>query len=539
MRSNIKVKSQNENKGLSKISPVLLRLTRLVRSLTQAQKRDFKKYVKFWSGKGGRKYLRLFDAMCAFVQAGKKEEELLHYLLVRKKFGEKPADLSATALYLYKKILESMRTTPEHSPHLSRLYALMQDILFVYHKNLLSDCLPMIDEARLLAKALDKPALELELLFWERRARANERHRHREEYFQGQRDEERSLEERIIRFNRYNALAYELAYLLSSRDTVTESAATEVLNLLPENREGLPADVSLRLKVRLGAVLTSFYELQHTHDKYAEGSLLKMANLEKSLFFQQQILDAYRADPVFFEEEQAQYTIALEGYINRCLRLGRLDEVERHIGAITAEKDGFLFCRSVAYVQLLHHIRQNEFRQARDFIQRHQLAAALEKYKNRLLESRLLALRFTCGQAYFGLDDFAGAGDWFDQVAGMRPEIRSDVVWLGKLLTIICLYEQNVYRKEENPARPIINFGRALRRAGLLTDFLETLLEAVTLVFRNPRALTRDGLPELLTDLHKHLAQTPALRMYGMVMAWLEAKLNRSGVSVELRKYNG
>ncbi len=534
----MKVKNKKSPAQPAKNSFILQRLIRLVRSLTQSQKRDFKKYVKFWSGKSDQKYLRLFDALSFYVNSGKEEELLTDYLLNRKKFGDKPADLSALSQYLYRKILESLRTTPEGAPHLARLNALMQDLLFVYNKNLLSDCLPLIEEARELARALDKPAYELELLFWERRARANERIRHRDEYFREYRAEEARLLGEIAAFSRYNALAFELSYLLRGRETLPETVESEVLSLLPEMREGLPNGLSLRAKVRLGSALTTYHELQHTHSTSTDRGLIKMANLEKSLEYQEQVLSAYRANPVFFEEEQAQYALALEGHFNRCLRLGKMEEAERHIAILEQGKNEFLFCRSVAYVRLLHHIRQNEFRQARDFVVRHRLAESIEKHKNRFDEARLLALRFTCGQACFCLDDFGEAGDWFGQVAGMRPDIRTDVAWLCKLLEITCLYEQGVYKKEANPTRPLVNLSRALRRAGLLNEFLEQLIEAVGLVFRNPRALTRDGLPELQAALLVQLNQTQAYYLYAMVLAWLDARLHRSSIGQEILKYN-
>lgn len=533
-----KVKSQIKPSETTKNSPTLLRLGRLIRSLTQAQKRDFKKYVKFWGGQGDRKYLQLYDAMLLFVKTGSEEETLTDFLLKKKKFGSKPADLSALAYYLYKKILESMRTTPEGAPHLVRLNALMQDILFVYNKNLLADCLPLIEEARQIARALDKPGYELELLLWERRSRMFDRHQQNRQILQQFRKEENRLLEEMVRFHRFNAMAFEFTYFFRSREPLPEELDAEIQVMLPQYREGLPEDMSHRSKVRLGTLLASYYEMRHSSDSGSASGLVKMANLEKSLRFQEDVLRVYRSNSLFFEEEQAQYALALEGYINRCLRLGKIEEAGQHIAGLQPGKEGYIFYQSIAYVQLTHHLRQNEFRQARDFIIKHQMVAALEKYKNRINENRMLALRFTCGQVYFCLDDFSRAGDWFGQVAAMRAELRADVVWLCKLLEIICLYEQGVYKQEVNPARPLINHARALRRAGLLNDFLELLISAVSLVFRNPRALTRDGLPDLLAELQRHLSQTQAYYLYSMVLVWLEYRLNRSSIEKEIQRYN-
>lgn len=523
---------------LRKNSSALLRLVRLMRSLTQSQKRDFKKYVKFWSGKSGRQYLRLFDALSVYLKAGKDEALLTEYLLARKKFGHRSADLSRPTIYLYRKILESLRTTPEGPAHLFHLLALLQDILFLYHKNLSADCIPLIEEARTLARDLDKPALLLELLFLERRVRINEQLRQPDEYFSRQRLEEERLQQQLAFFNRCNALVYELTYHARSREPVPTSLEVEATLL----REAIQTDtlpgLSPRGKIRLYSALAIYHDLKHTHSAGTEKGLIKMANLTQSLHYQELALEAYRDTPLFFEAEQTQYVASLETYLNRCLRLGEVEKAERYMAVLEREKDAFLLCRTVAYIRLQHFIKNDDFRRAREYLVKRDLESAIEKFKNRFPESRLLALRFTCGQVFFCLDDFNRAEDWFRQVADMRPDIRPDAVWLCRLLKEICLFELGTYKNESNPARPLVNYARALRRAGAVNDFNEKLLEAASLVFRNPRALTKAGLPGLLAELNAELERAPAHYLYGMVLAWLDARLNRSSVGQEIRKYN-
>lgn len=532
-----KVKNPKKDLAPAKKSAILLRLMRLMRSLTQAQKRDFKKYVKFWGASGGLKYLRLFELLSKFIQADKDEDQLTEYLLHRKKFGSQPAELGATALYLYKKLLESQRTTPEGAPHLVRLNAYMQDILFLYNKNLLTDCLPLIEEARELARALDKPAYELELLLWERRSRANERIRQPEQYFQQQRREEARLLRQIEQFNLFNGIAYELGHVVSARQPVPESLEAEITPLLEDLRAGRLVDLSPRLKVRLYYTLVTYHELKHTHTGSSAGSLVKQENLRQSLYYQELMLDAYRANRFFLEEEQTQYFAALEGYLNRCIRLGENQKAESHMALLETEKNDFLICRTVHYTRIQHFIKQNEFRQACQYIAQRNMAGSIERFKNRFSENRLLALRFTCGQAFFCFDDFDRASEWFGQVAAMRPDVRPDAVWLCRLLEIICLYEVGVYRTELNPVRPLVNYGRALRRAKKYFSFDEKLLDAVGMVFRNPRALTKAGLPECLAELKNEFDRTPARYLTSLVLAWLEARLNRSSLVQEIRKY--
>ena len=144
------------------------KLSRLMRSLSKSQKRDFKKYVNFWAtdSKTTRKYIQLFDVVQRHISSSKEEASLTGHILELQKFGKTVKDVSSLAQYLYLKILESMRTTPDSSRYLNQLNAMEQDLVFLYNKNLFGDCSEIIKRALPLARELDKPALEMEWNFW-------------------------------------------------------------------------------------------------------------------------------------------------------------------------------------------------------------------------------------------------------------------------------------------------------------------------------------------------------------------------------------
>ncbi|HRI61698.1 MAG TPA: hypothetical protein PK228_18290, partial [Saprospiraceae bacterium] len=116
--------------------PWVNKLSGLMRTLTKSQKRDFKKYVKFWSpdSKNERIYILLFDTVQKYQYTGKDDSKLTDHLLKLKKFGQTTKEVATAAQYLYRKILESMRTTPDTSPHLNQLNAMAQDLIFLYNK---------------------------------------------------------------------------------------------------------------------------------------------------------------------------------------------------------------------------------------------------------------------------------------------------------------------------------------------------------------------------------------------------------------------
>src|SRR5262245_37410973 len=120
-------------------------LIELIRSLTQSQKRDFKKFAQFYGRTEGRKYLQLFDAVNRYLAGKKSEKDLTAFLLTIPVFKTREV-VNAQARYLFDKILLSVRTLPEAQPRQQRLHGVFQDINFLYHKGLLQECTDLVEE---------------------------------------------------------------------------------------------------------------------------------------------------------------------------------------------------------------------------------------------------------------------------------------------------------------------------------------------------------------------------------------------------------
>jgi hypothetical protein len=516
-------------------SPSLSKLENLMRSLTQAQRRDFKKYVKFWGGKTGRKYLVLFDAIQQYIAVGKDEKRLKEHLLGREKSEQEPDEVITAAKYLYRKILESMRTTPDAAPHFNRLNALMQDIGFLYAKNLFSDAQALVNEALKLAQDLDKPNFELELNFWKKKLLLAQNSLTPEisaEWLQAQQHLS-NVQQTLLN---YEKLENELNIFFRKKEKLPQALDKQVKAILIEMDNGLPEQLTVRAKIRLYSSLSHYFDLQYAlAPGKTESGLVKKSRAEKSVHFQAKALEVFQSNKIFAEDEQPFFMNVLGNYLNRCLRFEQTELMKELEEQLTKSKNDFLKYRLVAYQRLQHLLKTNKFEHARAYFEENKVADGIEKYKHQMPETRLLALYFTVGQIYYSLNDFDRASDWFGRAAQMRVSINTNVVLVSKVLEIISLREYGAY--DDDPTRPVKNLRRSLRRAGLMDDFMTKTLDAVEILFRNSDSLSETQLPSLLSKLRHTYEDDKTKSLYGMILAWFDARLNGNKVSDEIINY--
>jgi hypothetical protein len=513
----------------------------LVRSLTKAQKRDFKKYVKFWGEASGRerKYITIFDEIQRCITMSKDDDTIVNHLL---RLDLK--DLNNTAQYLYNKVLESMRTTPDISPYLNQLNGMMQDLVFLYNKNLFENCREIVAKALPLARALDKPALELEWNFWEFRLRGwtndNFTEKSLNEWVAAQ-EQSIARAQQEVQLDRLQTIVRRYFHY---KQHLPESIEEEVSNyILYEESDVLWIEsLGIRSKILLYSILSDYYDLKYMmHGSKTAGSLVKKALLDKAIHYQGRIIELYRTDKIIEEEEQVSFLAIMDNYVNRCLRNGRVDLTERLESDWEKSKNELVKIRNLASYRLSRHLTLNEFRQAREYLEKNNVLEGLEKYEMRIPTSRYQVIVYSAGQVYYAQDDFEKAVDFFQKVIDIKTELRPEIVLVCKILEIICLWEYGAYKNDPDIQRPVRNLRRSLSRSGQLSDFVGKTLDGVEMVFRSSRALTKAGFPDLLNDLKTEYAQRKGdknIIMFFLVLAWFDARLNRTSIGVEILKYS-
>lgn len=536
MKREVKFKVTAE--GKVKIAPVLRKLLVLIRALNQGQKRDFRKYIQFWGRKSERKYIVLYDVLQKFISSGKDETELLDFLRGRKKRENEPDEFLSASSYLFRKILESMRTTPDAAPHFNSLNAALQDIVFLNAKNLSAEGQDIAKDALKIARDLDKPTYEIELNFWKRRLDVSQTTSGNLDGLARWLTIQKKLIGELEEMMEYEALSAEIEIYLRKKVKLAENTEFQVQTLLKTLDAAFENRLGLRSKIRLFTALSHYFDLQYMLGTgKTESGLVKKVNAEKSLHFQEKAIEVFRKNKTFTEEEQDQFFNILGDYINRCMRFERTDLVEQLERELKGRENELVKYRYIAFYRLQHHLKLNEFRQAREYFVKHDVASGIEKFKHQIPENRLQSLRFTIGQIFYSLDDFDLAGNWFGQVASMRMEIKPDVVLVCKVLEIICLWEYGAFNSDPDTNRPVRNLRRSLVRARLMDDFLAKVLDGIEMVFRNARGLARSEFPQRLAEIKKEYEADKTKALFFMVLAWFDARLMRTSVNKEIVKY--
>lgn len=138
-------------------------LHKLIRSLSQSEKRFFKIYASRHVIGDGNNYVRLFDA----IAAQKQYDEAA----LREKFRNDPfaKRFAAVKNYLQQLIIKSMRSFHSGATIEIELKEMLIDIDFLYRKGLYNQCLKLHRKAEKLATETDRKNRLLEILEWKAR----------------------------------------------------------------------------------------------------------------------------------------------------------------------------------------------------------------------------------------------------------------------------------------------------------------------------------------------------------------------------------
>ena len=134
------------------------RLFQLIHALSKSEKRYFNKFASM--NRTESNLLRLFEAIC--------KQKSYDEAAIKKKFtGEKfVVQLFVTKKHLYDAILKSMRLYNSERSVRYRLQAMLQDIQYLYEKQLFEACNELIAKAQQIAEQHEMFYIGLQLLYW-------------------------------------------------------------------------------------------------------------------------------------------------------------------------------------------------------------------------------------------------------------------------------------------------------------------------------------------------------------------------------------
>lgn len=513
------------------------RLLRLIRVMSQSQKRDFKKHSKFW-GKGGTKYILLFDLLNKHISS-RKEDAMLDKNKSLRKIGASYREINLVSAYLYKKILESMKLTPEKENYYNRINSLFQEISFLYHKSLFEDCLDLIIEAKSLSYKLDKSVYVLESLFWERRIEETLNIKNVTSNLKNINKEESIVLKNLSSFMHFNALLSRLTISFRKEIDLDDDIAQIMTSLISTYEEKKHEITSPRIKIKILHSIVIYCYMSHN-------SLINRSekSLEKAMIFLLDIIKIYNQDKNFIlkEEEITMYYHVVNSYINIAIKLGKSNDLNAFKKSLNNIKGNFSIERSIDYANIIEFIKNNKFNDAQKYIEDTNLEILLTQNKGQTTEQLQLALRYCCGQVYFILEDFHKSHYWFDKVVSeTRMDNRPELGDLARMLNHISQFEIN---KQIDITKKYIAIDYLRKKVQkekifdeekqILNEFKIFLLDIVIIVMNGEMMHINEA---HLNKIKKNVLDIPHFNMYGIVLSWVESKLDNLTIINVVKKY--
>lgn len=506
--------------------PLLQRLILLIDCLTPAQKRYFRMYVGAAASENTARYLKLFDAVNQHTKQEENEpEEVFVAGLLRRKVV-RVHELSQVAGYLYDKILESMRLTPEFQPMRAKIAGLLQDARFLLGKELFSDCQDQLKKAGELLRRFDYPELQLELLNLERRLQT----RNGGKGFNDRLDEIQAELQRLTqRLHTDNELLlHNLAILRSfvRFEPLPAESHTAMQHYLADWKSELPHDTRYRTFVAIS-------RYQRLTIPGLNGQQMNTAQKQLEYDLCEEMMQYFNQNPELKDEFYHDFLNLLIQLLIAALDLQRFDRFNYYSVRLKNFEGQLDFYRNIVYLYLLRFLKSGEFAEGVQYIHSHRLRETLPELQQKIRPSRYAVIAMNCGILHFINADVDNAVFWFDTVLAHKPPENLPALRFSAFLLKLAAQAD---RPELDPLPAIDKLTRWLDRNEFRDEIYVTarvLLRHLLLDIRTNRLAAT----EALESLRKQYAAHSDNAHMGPFIAWAESRLTQKNLAEVITAY--
>ncbi len=502
-------------------------LVNLIKSLTRAEKRHFRLFVRRNQASDDILFLQLFDFIDKFKVYD--EEQIL-----RKIPEVKKRQLSNLKAHLYKQLLISLRLlSRNHNPDIE-LREMIDYARVLYNRGLYRPALDMLDKTKEKALAGNFKALALEVLDFEKHIESQYITRS----IEGRADELSAqtlqLNEQYTRTNQFSNLALQLYGLyLRVGYARNEADYEEVRRFFRANLPKIkPEQLDFMGQVYYCQAHIWFYHLTQEFP-YAYRYAQKWVNL-------------FEAHPGMKTVEAPLYLKGLHNLLNALFNVLRHRQFMEALHQLEQFKSEYPIqqVRNIESLYYLYYYIHNIKRHFMEgtFSEGLKLAPDLMK----LIESdrhnwdnhRVMVFYYRIACLYFGSGDNDNAIHYLNLIINQKnPDYRADIQCFARILSLIAHFELGNQQLLEYQVKSVYRF------LAKMEDLHAVQLEIFRFLRRMPR-MRRDALRQEFLDLRERLLlleKQPFEKrpfLYLDIISWLESKLeNRTVQEIIRRKF--
>ncbi|MDX2301316.1 MAG: hypothetical protein NW226_00895 [Microscillaceae bacterium] len=497
-------------------------LFQLIKSLTKAEKRNFKLYATRGSNKEDKKFIQLFDVL------DKMHIYQEDYIL--QKIPEiKKVQLSNLKAHLYRQLLISLRFNHSHLNIDIQIREQIDYARILYNKGLYQQSLKILDKAKNLARMAHKSIIQLEIVEFEKMIEGQYITRsisNRAELLTQEADE---LTRIIENTQDLSSLILQLYDMYIKAGLVKDEEDYENVREFFFNQ--LPVEHFKEL---------SFYEKLYLYIAYSWYSHI-IQDFLMAYRYAQKWVNLFHSEPIMLEQEPEWY---LKGIHRLSEALFNLQHYPKFVDTLVLMEDfemtnaergneniellTFLY---LSTARINKYFMEGNFSQGKSLIP--EILGKIELYQGKLDTYHVLVLHYKIASLYFGSGEFSQAITSLNHIINYKDTgLREDIHAFTRILNLIAHYEAGNHDIMDHQIRSVYHF------LGKMNDLNPVHLE----IFKFLRKLAKSPYFELkaeflhLRDALLQLRNKPYVKrpfLYFDIISWLESKIeNRSVQSV-------
>jgi hypothetical protein len=489
-------------------------LFQLIKSLSAAEKRNFKLYNDKNAAPGNGNYELLFNLI--------EQQTIYDEKKVVKQLGNRnmTKQLSVSKHYLYNHILKSLETFQYQKNADKKLNSYLDQIAILHERSLARQCKEIIERAKKMALEFEDFKNLLKILDWERILLTEIVH---DEYI----NEKLLKNQELYRFaiNQIatnNELAYldsQMIILIKKRGIIRSTEDEQYFeNIVQQPILQQPEKFEL------------FKQLYYYHHIFSLYYFVKDKKTE-SFKHREALLKLYNSHPKFIEENRKGYITALNNYILVCQQTNKEDEfnwaleIIKKLKPATKEEQKNIAI-NITTQELLYYYYSGNYTKATALSK--DIEALLHQYNNNLNLSNKILFYFIFGCSYLKTKSYNNAIHYINLLLDLPDaELVEDLYRFSKIIQLVIHFELGNFRLIESLSQ---STKRLLKNENKLFGVEKIMLEFFIAV-SNQNGVDKNN--ELLKIAYKRMKEQLKNPFENRTLAyfnfteWFEDKLNK------------
>lgn len=500
-------------------------LLQLIRSLTRAEKRHFRLFVKRNQSSNDILFLQLFDYL-------DKHKEYDEPQLLKKIPDIKKSQLSNLKAHLYKQLLTSLRLLSKNHNEDIQIREAIDYSRVLYNKGLYRQALDALDKAKAKAKDNGFYTLSMEIIEFEKLIEGQYITRSIEGRAEELTDETLVISEKIYRTNQFSNLSLQMYGLYLKVGYVRTEKDFYFIKEYFHSKLPAVDYHSLGFWAKLYYCQSYYWYYHMTQDfvlcyRYA-----------------QRWVDLFANFPHAIELHAPLYLKGLHNLLNALFNTLHYDRFMESLQLLEQFPEEYNSKRDTNIEGLYHlyryihqikrHFLEGTFSEGTQLVP--ELMKLIEEDTYNWDDHRIMVFYYRIACLYFGSGDNSRAIDYLNLIINQKnPDYRADIQSFARILNLIAHYELGNRQLVEYQVKSVYRF------LAKLEDLQEVQKEIFLFIRKTPR-MRPDELKEEFIKLKEKLEgleQKPFTRrpfLYLDIISWLESKIEEIPVQEVIRR---